>query len=49
MNRKHSTESCMEIGPWKYDGETILLLVRTILKSWGRSVCWGRGGIKQNN
>ena len=40
----------MEIGPWKYSRETILLLVQTILKSWGRSVvCWGRGGIKLNN
>ena len=29
--------------------ETILLLVQTILKSWGRSVCWGHGGIKLNN
>ena len=29
--------------------ETILLLVQTIPKSWGRSVCWGHGGIKLNN
>ena len=28
----YSTESCMEIGPWKYSGEIILLLVQTILK-----------------
>ena len=39
----------MEIGPWKYSGETILLLVQTILKSWGRSVCRGHGGTKLNN
>ena len=37
----------MEIGPWKYSGVTILLLVQTTLKSWGRSVCWGHDGIKQ--
>ena len=39
----------MEMGPWKYGGEITLLLVQTILKSWGRSVCWGHGGIKLNN
>ena len=33
MNFEYSTESCMEIGPWKYSEETILLLVQTILKS----------------
>ena len=38
-----------KIGPWKYSGEIILLLVQTILKSWGRGVCWGHGGIKLNN
>ena len=37
----------MEIGPCEYSGETILLLVQTILKSWGRGVCWGHGEIKQ--
>ena len=32
----------MEIGSWKYSGETILLLVQTILKLfWGLSVCLG--------
>ena len=32
----------MEIGPWKYSGETILLLVQTILKLFGGlSVCFG--------
>ena len=32
----------MEIGPWKYSGETILLLVQTILKLFGGlSVCLG--------
>ena len=32
MNLPNSTESCMEIGSWKYSGEIILLLVQTILK-----------------
>ena len=36
----------MEIGPWKYSGEALLLLVQTLLKSWGGSVCWGHGGLK---
>ena len=32
----------MEIGPWKYSGEIILLLVQTILKLFGGlSVCLG--------
>ena len=32
----------MEIGPWKYSGETILLLVQTILKLFGGlGVCLG--------
>ena len=32
----------MEIGSWKYSGETILLLVQTILKLFGGlSVCLG--------
>ena len=39
----------MEIGPWKYSGEIILLLVQTTLKFRGRGVCWGHGGIKPNN
>ena len=32
VNLQYSTESCMEIGSWKYSGEIILLLVQTILK-----------------
>ena len=32
VNLYYSTDSCMEIGSWKYSGETILLLVQTILK-----------------
>ena len=31
-NFKYSTESCMEIGSWKYSVEIILLFVQTILK-----------------
>ena len=51
MNLWYSTESSMEIGPWKYSGETILLLVQIILKN-----CLGvlafvssHGEIKLNN
>ena len=49
MNLSSSTESCMEIGLWKHNGELISLLVQTTLKSWGRGVCWGHGRIKPNN
>ena len=31
VNLQYFTESCMEIGPWKYSGETVLLFVQTIL------------------
>ena len=42
VNLYYSTESCMEIGPWKYSGETKLLLVQTVLKLFGGlSVCLG--------
>ena len=49
VNLSYSTELCMEIGSWKYNGKIILLLVQTTSKSWGRVVCWGHGRIKPNN